>query len=105
MRQFLPVAVGKTTGPLALIDFWKVYYLNSMTLYEFSLLSERNQAREIWQGNYVMSREGEEGTVMLYKVHGFYVEVFYNREDSPPVKFNPFISATRLHLYYQICLN
>jgi len=76
-----------------------------MTIYSFGLLNEQEQAKEVWQGEYITAREEEANTVMLYKVHQFYVEVYYNRENSELLKFNPFSSATRLALYFQPCLN
>jgi len=76
-----------------------------MTIYSFGLLNEQEQAKEVWQGEYITAREEEANTVMLYKVHQFYVEVYYNRENSELLKFNPFSSATRLVLYFQPCLN
>jgi hypothetical protein len=76
-----------------------------MTLYQFRLLKEQDQAKEVWAGEFIMTREEDESTVMLYKVHSFYVEVYYSRKNNAIIRFNPFNSATRLALYFQPCLN
>ncbi|RYE40833.1 MAG: hypothetical protein EOP48_24370 [Sphingobacteriales bacterium] len=76
-----------------------------MTLYQFRLLSENEQAKEVWQGEYVISREEYFSTVMLYKVHDFYVEVYYDRQTNGLITFNPFSSDARLALYFLPCLN
>ena len=53
-----------------------------MTLYQFIALDKAQQAKEAWQEVYLMSREEEEYTVMLYKVHFFYVEIYYTAESN-----------------------
>jgi hypothetical protein len=49
-----------------------------MTLYEFKLLSENEQALSVWLGEFLMSRMDRHYTVLLYKVHDFYVEMIVN---------------------------
>lgn len=76
-----------------------------MTLYDFVLLEEPQQAEAVWQGEFRTIREEEERTVMLYQVHGFYVEVYYCKRTNNITRFNPFQSKSRLQLYFWPCLN
>ncbi|HEV7333926.1 MAG TPA: hypothetical protein VGN63_23025 [Flavisolibacter sp.] len=76
-----------------------------MTLYEFRLLSEEEQAQTIWFGQFFLSREDREYTVLLYKVYDFYVEAYYSNESERVVKLNPFSSKERLKLYFSLQLN
>ena len=76
-----------------------------MTLYEFNLLSENEQAMAVWQGEYITSREDRDYTIMLYKVSDFYVEVYYNKGGNDIVRFNPFKARRRLELYLKFSLN
>jgi hypothetical protein len=61
-----------------------------VSLYEFIVLSEQEQAEVTWQGEYFLSREEREHTIMLYKVYVFYVEVYYNNTTNEIERFNPF---------------
>lgn len=76
-----------------------------MTLYDFLLLDEPCQTEAVWQGEFVTFREAKEATVMLYRVHNFYVEVYYNKSDNNISRCNPFRSRARLGLYLQASLN
>ena len=49
-----------------------------MTLKEFNELEERDQYKEIWNGVFISDRTEEEFVVMMYKVHSFFVEVYYH---------------------------
>jgi hypothetical protein len=61
--------------------FLDFLYFVVMTVYEFSLLNKNDQAKEIWNGEFVTYRELKAFTIVLHKVHDFYVEVIYNSED------------------------
>lgn len=76
-----------------------------MTLYKFNLLSENDQAQTVWSGEFLMSRLDRQHTVLLYKVHDCYVEVYYSDEECQIIKFNPFSSKERLRLYFRLQLN
>jgi hypothetical protein len=76
-----------------------------MTLYEFRLLTEDEQALTVWHGDFLMSRKIRNHTVLLYKVHDFYVEVYYDNECNDVSKLNPFSSRDRLKFYFQLQLN
>ena len=76
-----------------------------MSLYDFIALNENQQAEAVWQGEFVIFREGPRATVMLYRVHNFYVEVYYSNENNAVVRFNPFRSKIRLGLYFSYSLS
>jgi len=76
-----------------------------MSLYEFSALSQNEQAEATWNGEFFMTREDHQHVILLYKVHSFYVEVFYNNMTNKIVRFNPFNSKKRLNLYFSVQLN
>jgi hypothetical protein len=66
-----------------------------MTLYAFLALSEHDQAKEVWQGEFMTYREDADSTIMLYRVHTFYVEVYYSKKNNEVIKFNSFASKAR----------
>ena len=76
-----------------------------MSLYEFISLDGQEQAEEVWQGEFMTFREDMQHTIMLYKVHGFYVEVYYCKETNNIIRLNPFCAKARLGLYFVASLN
>ena len=80
-------------------------YLGSMTPYEFSTLSENEQADVTWQGKFFLSRDDRDHTVLLYKVHDFYVEAYYNNRSNEFVRFNPVHSKKKFNLSFGVQLN
>lgn len=76
-----------------------------MTLYQYILLDEDRQAEEVWQGEFVTFRDEEKHAVLLYRVHGFYVEAYYDKQTNAIARFNPFNSKTRLALYFSLQAN
>ena len=71
-----------------------------MTLYDFILADEMEQAEAIWSGTHIGNREDDEHRILLYKIDEFYVEVFYNKEHNFIRKFRPFNSLNQLLPYY-----
>lgn len=80
-------------------------YLSCMTLYEFSALSENDQAATTRNGEFLLTREDRDHTILLYKVHHFYVEEYYHNRSNKVVRYTPFVSKTRLSLYFGVQLN
>ena len=76
-----------------------------MSLYEFIALDEHQKAESVWQGEFITFREEDRGTVLLYRVHDFYVEVYYAKETNKIIRFNPFRTKARLGLYFTASLN
>lgn len=76
-----------------------------MTLHEFISLSEQEQTTALWDGSFFLWREEKEHTILLYKLHGFYVEVYYSNETNKITRLNPFNSKKRLELYFVLQQN
>ena len=71
-----------------------------MTLYQFKMLDEMEQAETLWnKGVHIGERFDEEHNIILYQIDGFYVEVFYHREDNDIIKFRTFSSTEQLESY------
>jgi hypothetical protein len=71
-----------------------------MTLYQFNLLNETQQAETLWDnGVHIGERVDEEYTVAIYQVHNFCVEVFYHKGLSAIKKFRSFPGADQLAPY------
>ena len=83
----------------------QLLYLVGMSLYEFIALAEHEQAEVTWQGEFCMTRDDLTHTIALYKVHQFYVEVFYNNATNEIERLNPFIAKKRLTLYFHFQQN
>lgn len=69
-----------------------------MTLTRFNLLPEDEKAYSLWNlGVFLDERSEEHYRISLYRLHGFYVEVFY--EQCKPVWFVSFFSIKLLEPY------
>ena len=54
-----------------------------MTLYQFNELDENTQAEMVWdKGVYSGDRRDEVHNILLYQLHGFYVEVYFHRNQN-----------------------
>lgn len=49
-----------------------------MTLSEFNVLDEEQQAKSIWSGTRVATRRDEEHEIVLFQIDGLFVEVFFD---------------------------
>jgi hypothetical protein len=73
-----------------------------MTLHQFKLLSEDEQAGAIWQyGVLLDTRLQDVYDVLLYTIDCFYVEVYYDLEQNKIDCFESFSSLDGLDLYIQ----
>ena len=70
-----------------------------MTLYQFNLLDEMEQAEAVWEGVHIAEREDEEHKILLYQIDSFYVEVFYHKEYNVIRRFRSFASTEQLEPY------
>jgi hypothetical protein len=71
-----------------------------MTLYQFNLLEEKEQAEMLWdKGVHVAERGDEQHNIVLYQMEGFYVEVFYHREQNAIKRFRSFSGINQLEPY------
>jgi hypothetical protein len=71
-----------------------------MSLFEFNLLNETQQAEILWEnGVHIGERADQEHTIVLYQIEGFYVEVFYHRGLNAIKRFRSFSSTDQLMPY------
>jgi hypothetical protein len=71
-----------------------------MSLYEFNLLNEIQQAEILWEnGVHIGERKDQEHTIVLYQIERFYVEVFYHRGLNAIKRFRSFSSTDQLEPY------
>lgn len=70
-----------------------------MTLYQFNLLDEMEQAEAVWSGTHIGERKDGEHTILLYQIDSFYVEVYYHREYNVIKRMRSFSSTEQLAPY------
>jgi hypothetical protein len=71
-----------------------------MTLYQFNVLSESEQAATLWEiGIYLTDREDHIFKYALYQLEGFYVEVWYHKEFNAIQRLRSFSSVSQLEPY------
>lgn len=71
-----------------------------MTLYQFNLFNETQQAEILWdKGVHLSERKDHIFTYVLYQIDGFYVEVWYHREFNAIQRFRSFSSLNQLDPY------
>jgi hypothetical protein len=70
-----------------------------MTLYEFNVLDEMEQAEAVWAGVFVADREDEQHRILLYQIDSFYVEVYYHKQHNVLIRFQSFSSINQLDPY------
>jgi hypothetical protein len=70
-----------------------------MTLYQFNMLDEMEQAEAVWNGTHIAERKDAEFDILLYQIDGFYVEVFYDREYNVIRRLRSFLSTEQLTPY------
>jgi hypothetical protein len=71
-----------------------------MTAQEFNRLEYSDKVEVLWSGGvHLASRESIFFDILLYQVHGFYIEVVYNRVDRKIVKMRTFSSTKLLEPY------
>lgn len=58
-----------------------------MTLHQFKMLDEMEQAEAIWAGVHLNQRDDGTHTILLYKIDEFYVEVYYHKQFNAIRKF------------------
>ena len=74
-------------------------YFGSMTLYEFNMLDEMEQAEAIWDAVCIDGRDDQEHKILLYQIDKFYVEVYYHKEYNVIRRFRSFESTDQLEPY------
>jgi hypothetical protein len=80
--------------------------MEALTIYQFILMDEKQQAEAAWSGEYMMNRNAGDFKVMLYKVGDFFVEIFYNNATNSIIMFKPFRKRQRIiELYFHFSMN
>jgi len=71
-----------------------------MTLYEFKLLNEDEQASMLWDiGVFLIERQDQIFRYVLYQIDGFYVEVWYHKDLNAIQSLKSFSSTRQLEPY------
>jgi len=71
-----------------------------MRLFEFKLLSEREQLDILHaEGTYIGKRKEGKTSILLYQLEGFYVEIFYQKHRSQIQSIRSFTSTIPLEPY------
>jgi len=71
-----------------------------MTLFDFKLLSEREQLDILHtEGAYIGKRKEGELSILLYQLEGFYVEIFYRKHRSQIKSIRSFTTTVLLEPY------
>jgi hypothetical protein len=70
-----------------------------VTLCEFNLLDEKQQAEAVWSGARVAKRHDEEHEIVLFQIDGFFVEVFFNMTYDEIRKIEAIENIDQLLLY------
>jgi len=70
-----------------------------MTLYQFNMLNEFEQAEAVWSGTHIGERQDDEHSILLYQINSFYVEVYYHQEDNAIRRMRSFSSTDQLAPY------
>lgn len=73
-----------------------------MTLYQFKILEEHEQAQAVWeQGEHVGTRMTAKYKILLWVVNEFYVEMFYNYIDDKIEKIRSFRNLDLIEPYLE----
>ena len=78
-----------------------------MTCSEYQSLDELLQAQLLWvDGNYLVTRYTEKLKVVLFSLYGYYVEVFFDKDENEPLYFKSFDNLALLDKYLErICID
>ncbi|PTQ92409.1 hypothetical protein C8P68_1129 [Mucilaginibacter yixingensis] len=70
-----------------------------MTLYEFNILSPKEQEIATVNGEFLETRKEAGQTVALYSISNFFVELWYDCTQNKITRLNSFKSISRLDPY------
>lgn len=68
-----------------------------MNIFEFVTLNNEDKAKKIWNGTFVALRYEHNLKILLYRLDGFWVEVFYDKDTCCIKEFRPFVSRKPLN--------
>lgn len=73
-----------------------------MKLHTFEQLQKDEQEEVVWQQGVLLDERTEKGfTILLFQIHAFYVEVFYNIYLNEIMRLKSFSSPTYLQPYLE----
>ena len=82
--------------------FVSEYLLFIMTTYDFNGLDVWAQADSLYKhGVFLSDRQSDLYLILLYQIHGFYVEVYFHKGKSKIVRFRSFSNSDRLLPYLE----
>lgn len=70
-----------------------------MNIFEFVTLNNADKAKKTWSGNFIALRYEHDFKILLYRIDGFWVEVFYDKDSLSIKEFRPFVSRKPLNEY------
>lgn len=71
-----------------------------ITLYDFNSMDEKGKGDTVFsQGTFIDDRAENGYKIQLYRVHGFYVEVYYHAKRNAVERYRAFNSAGQLGAY------
>jgi hypothetical protein len=74
--------------------------MTGLSIFEFALLDDHSKKMHMLEhGVYLISRRAENFTVHLYRLPGFYVELFMDHRPNPAVWFRSFDEPSLLEPY------
>jgi len=73
-----------------------------MTLNEFIILNEEQQAKTAWEGVFLDLRTNGNQSILLFDLGIFYVELYYEHARNEIVKVMPFNSTEALGPYLDL---
>ncbi len=63
---------------------------SDMDIIKFLQLNSVEQENAVWDGVFLTELETEEGSIALFNVGNFFVELLYNQEEKTILAINPF---------------
>ena len=70
-----------------------------MSLSQFNQFDELEQIEAVWSGKHLATRHDKDYDILLYQIDGFFVEVYYHRENNSIRKFEPVANKNQLLFY------
>lgn len=88
--------------PMALSLSYDRFNLRHMNLQQFKTLSEEKQHRNLLlNGSCIADREQGSSHVLLFQLHSFYVEVFFNEDGDEVISTRSFEDMEQLQPYLE----
>ena len=74
-----------------------------LTLYDFNGMDEKGKGEAVFsEGIFVDDRDEDDLKVQLYRLHGFYVEVYYDQQKNEINSYRSFSRAGQLAPYVKL---